>query len=399
MSNLPVCGNTKIIVLCFVGFYLPGYKAGGPLRTIANMVAHLKEDIEFWIVTRDRDLGDLAAYPEVRVNEWQDVQGARVYYLSPDRCTIKYIGKLISQTAHDVLYLNSFYDPVFTLKPMLARRFYSGVSRPCIVAPRGEFSAGAISLKTTKKRLFNLAGHLFNIYKGAVFQASSEHEALDIVKVLGVSRERIKIAIDLPELNPSLVTGADLGRRYNAGDTLRVIFLSRISPKKNLDFAIKVLLYTEAKIKFDIYGPVEDEIYWRKCQSMVEDLPCNVSVSYYGSVLPSETQKIFSQYDLFFFPTRGENYGHVIAESLSVGTPVLLSDQTPWLNLESQGLGWDLPLSSHKTFSKKIDQFSSLAADVRTRQRVLVQAQAIQLFQRPEIVEANLEMFRERLLA
>jgi glycosyltransferase involved in cell wall biosynthesis len=39
---------------------------------------------------------------------------------------------------------------------------------------------------------------------------------------------------------------------------------------------------------------------------------------------------VFRQYDLFVFPTRGENFGHVIIESLSVGTPVLLSDRTPW---------------------------------------------------------------------
>ena len=49
--------------------------------------------------------------------------------------------------------------------------------------------------------------------------------------------------------------------------------------------------------------------------------------------------------DLFFLPTRGENFGHVIAEALSVGTPVLISDQTPWRKLAAVGLGHDLPLA------------------------------------------------------
>ncbi|MNF89332.1 Glycosyl transferases group 1 [compost metagenome] len=113
--------------------------------------------------------------------------------------------------------------------------------------------------------------------------------------------------------------------------------------------------------------------------------------------MPSEVQKVFSQYDLFFFPTRGENYGHVIAESLSVGTPVLLSDQTPWRDLEPQGLGWDISLASPKVFAEKIDQFASLEFDVRLLQRSVVQAQAIKLLQSPENVEENLNLFRARL--
>jgi glycosyltransferase involved in cell wall biosynthesis len=43
-------------------------------------------------------------------------------------------------------------------------------------------------------------------------------------------------------------------------------------------------------------------------------------------------------------PTLGENYGHVIVESFSVGLPIILSKKTPWLNLESKHLGWDLDL-------------------------------------------------------
>jgi hypothetical protein len=45
-------------VLVLVGTYLPGYKAGGPLRSIANLVATLGLEFHFRIVTLDRDLGD-----------------------------------------------------------------------------------------------------------------------------------------------------------------------------------------------------------------------------------------------------------------------------------------------------------------------------------------------------
>ena len=38
---------------------------------------------------------------------------------------------------------------------------------------------------------------------------------------------------------------------------------------------------------------------------------------------------MFQEYDLLFLPTKGENFGHVILESMSAGTPVLISDTTP----------------------------------------------------------------------
>lgn len=387
----------KVKVLCFVGYYLPGYKAGGPMRTINNMVAHLKDDIEFWIVTRDRDLGEAQAYPDVKVNEWQELQGAHVYYIAPECCSVRDIAKVISETPHDVLYLNSFYDPVFTIKPLLARRFFGAVAKPCIVAPRGEFSAGAITLKSTKKKIYNALSGFFGVYRGVTFQASSEHEAQDIVKVLGVDRARINIAIDLPELKSPLETDFDSELQTDVRGTLKVIFLSRISPKKNLDFAIKALSLTQRAIEFHIYGPIEDDSYWGECKALFSGLPSNVSVSYCGSVLPTETQKIFARYDLFFFPTRGENYGHVIAESLSAGTPVLLSDQTPWLDLEPQGLGWDVPLSSPRVFAEKIGQFADLDPALRRQQRPVVQAQARKLLQNPKIVKANRDLFLARL--
>ncbi|MDA8486166.1 glycosyltransferase family 4 protein [Pseudomonas resinovorans] len=387
----------KIKVLCFIGYYLPGYKAGGPLRTISNMTLHLKDDIEFWIVTRDRDLGDGLPYSNVRVNEWQNIYGANVYYLSPECCTVRHIARVISETPHDVLYLNSFYDPIFTIKPLLIRRFLGAATKPCVVAPRGEFSAGAASLKATKKKLYNVVSGFFELYKGVTFQASSEHEAQDIVRALRTDRARIEIATDLPGLKPHLETEPDSEAQPDAGGILKVIFLSRISPMKNLDFAINALSLTRGAIEFNIYGPIEDDNYWEECQMLFSGLPSSVSISYCGSVPPVETQRIFSQHDLFFFPTRGENYGHVIAESLSAGTPVLLSDQTPWLDLESQGLGWDMPLDSPKAFAEQIDKFAGMEPSLRRQQRTLVQTQARKLLQNPEIVKANRDLFFARL--
>ncbi len=387
----------KIKVLCFVGFYLPGYKAGGPLRTIANMVAHLSESVDFWIVTRDRDLGDSTAYSGIKADQWQEVGGAHVYYLSPDKCSLSQIRKVMVGVSYDVLYLNSFYDPVFTIKPLLIRRYLKGDSKRCIVAPRGEFSEGAIALKATKKKIYNYFSSVLGLCEDVVFQASSEHEARDIIHILGVAPHRVEVAIDLAESNTSVCESIGALGVRSLSSFLRVIFLSRISPMKNLDFAINALSLVTQKVQFDIYGPAEDLAYWRHCQLLIEALPPNISVSYHGSVLPAEVKKTFAQYDLFFFPSRGENYGHVIAESLSAGTPVLLSDQTPWIDLEPQGLGWDLPLASPELFAKKIDEFAVMEPNLRDGQRPIIQSRAAKLLQNPEIIKSNLDLFRARI--
>jgi glycosyltransferase involved in cell wall biosynthesis len=55
-----------------------------------------------------------------------------------------------------------------------------------------------------------------------------------------------------------------------------------------------------------------------------------LKVSMNSFVKNSEVQKILSKYDLFVLPTCSENFGHVIIESLSVGTPVLISNKVLW---------------------------------------------------------------------
>ena len=64
-----------------------------------------------------------------------------------------------------------------------------------------------------------------------------------------------------------------------------------------------------------------------------------------------EVLSALSGHDLFFLPTLGENYGHVIHEALLSGSQVLLSDQTPWRGLTEAGLGWDLPLEGKGAFA------------------------------------------------
>lgn len=182
-----------------------------------------------------------------------------------------------------------------------------------------------------------------------------------------------------------------------ATDKLKLVFISRVSPKKNLLYALESLKDVKASVSYDIYGPLEDADYWQQCLNVIAELPENVEVAHKGELTPDQVVPTLSQYDMFFMPTQGENYGHVIAEALCAGLPVLISDQTPWRDLEAQGIGWDLPLDDKAAFVKAIEQAHAMSAEEYAEFRERVLAWAKQKFENPEAIEANKAMFEYAL--
>lgn len=375
-------------ILAFVSYYLPSYKAGGPVKTIQNMVEQL-EGYHFSVVTRDRDLGDQKPFSNIKIKSWEKLEKAFVMYLDPDGLSLRNMSRVINNSDFEVLYLNSFFDFVFTIKPLLASRL--GLIKPCpiVLAPRGEFSTGALALNSFKKKLFIKLSKFFKLYQNIIWQASSELEKQDIVKALDIEPSTVFIAKDLP---PKVATSTG-DKTLKANEICRVVFLSRISPKKNLDFALLTLGKVRSSLIFDIYGPIEDEEYWQSCLKLIEQLPSNIKVNYCDAVKPEQVASIFSSYDLFFFPTRGENYGHVIAESLSSGTPVLLSDQTPWLDMASDELGWDLPLDLD-LFAQKIEEVAEMDSKGRLDWRRKVAVNSISKINNDQDITDNIHLFQ-----
>jgi len=390
-------GCRKPVVLTFLANYLPGYKAGGILRTIVNTVDWLGDEFEFLIVTQDRDLQEATAYPDIPVKQWQPVKGAMVYYLPPGECTIKGLADLVAATPHDILYLNSFFDPVFTIKLLLARRLGWLPDKPLVFAPRGELVEGPLRLKYPKKLAYILLSRLAGFYRDIVWQASSEYEAEDFIRVMKLPAAGIHVALDLPP-KPGSEPALNLSARpVVENGELRLVFLSRLTREKHLDYALKVLARVSARVSFDIYGPAEDAAYWQECQELIARLPANVTVHYCGIVTPDQVLAVLSRYELFFFPTTGENYGHVIAEALTAGTPVLISNETPWRHLQAAGLGWDLSLAEPDSFVAVIESLALTGGAERQEQRKVIKTRILERLYDPAVVEANRRLFSKRL--
>ena len=145
---------------------------------------------------------------------------------------------------------------------------------------------------------------------------------------------------------------------------LKIAFVSRITPKKNLLFALHLLSDIDLFVKFIVYGPVRDKDYWDTCTVTASLLPDNVDFQYGGDLARDQVLGVLFHSDFLLFPTLGENFGHIIAESLSVGTPVILSEDTPW----KQSL--DYAISVVNDFDRRhwldiIRTFASLSASAR----------------------------------
>lgn len=386
--------SARPAVLVLLAHYLPGYRMGGPLRSVLSLVEHFGAEFDFSILTSDRDLGDTMPYPGVTGGGWQDVGGARVYYAAPTKLGLRGLAGIIGSTPHDLLYLNSFFSPRFAVLPLIARRLGLIPRRPTLLAPRGEFSAGAMNLMRWKKRPYVTVARASGLLKGVHWHASTSYEAEDIRRELSVSTRAIHVAANLPA---ALSADRPVHATRGDGEPLRIAFLSRISPKKNLDYALHVLALVRSPVSFSIYGPEENATYAARCRAIARGLPPHVVVNWRGPVPPAEVAATLAAHDLFFLPTRGENFGHVIAESLGAGTPVLISDTTPWRGLAAAGVGDDLPLAAPEAFAAVIDAAAADTSELALQRRARAHQYALRRQNQDADVIANRLLFRTAL--
>lgn len=371
-------------VLVFAAHYLPGYKGGGPIKTIKNLFDEAGGEIKFKLFTSDRDFGDSTPYTSVACGAWNDIGKASVFYAQPGLKGYKQFAHELFSKNYDVIYLNSFFSLRFSFFPLVLAKF---LRQRVVLAPRGEFSEGALEIKALKKRCYITAYRLLGLHKAPVFQVSTEFEKQDVYRVLG-SKADTRIAENI---------SAKVFSRFPDIRTLgplKAVFISRISPKKNLLAALEMLQKVRQPLIYDIYGPIEDEAYWQDCEKAIAALPPHIRVKHKGTLHPDEVVKTLEKYDVFFFPTKGENYGHVIAEALCAALPILIADTTPWRNLQELGIGWDLSLDDPVAFSAALDELAAMTAEEHLCMREKVLAWARDKFSQRDAIEANIALFK-----
>jgi glycosyltransferase involved in cell wall biosynthesis len=341
-------------ILVFIDWYWPGFKAGGPIRSMVNMTSHLKSDYSFWIVCRNTDYMSNEPYTQVQSNSWNELDpNVHVYYISNDRLSRSAIKSFFKEEDFDLVYINGIYSLFFSILPLR----YSGLKT--IVAPRGMLSGQTFSSKAALKKIFFIVMRIFGFYKKALFHATIEREADDIQKQLKTKRENIVVAPNLPRLLEDIPE-----HKLKQKEELRLISIARIAPEKNTLFAIQCLKkINSGEIKFDLFGELYNEEYWKQCKAEINSLPDNVKVNYKGSVNADDIPQTLTDYHMLLMPSKGENFGHSILESLMAGVPVIISENTPWRDLKEKNAGWDISLDRIDKFQEQIQVCLHMAQD------------------------------------
>jgi len=374
---------TRVLVLS--EFFLPAFRAGGPVRTLVTLVERLGADIEFSIATGDRDLGDEAPLPGVTTGAWTSSGRHRVIYLGG----LLRLARIMRTERYDVLYVNSLFSRRFGIAPVVLRRLRVVPPRALVVAPRGELSPGALGINARRKHAFLRLARAMAFYREARWHASSPFEAAEIHAWFGKDVD-VHIAPNLIAA-PVKVDGQPTHRKEIGH--LRIAFFSRVAKKKNLLGALELLDGVDGEILFDLLGPIEDTDYWARCQARIAHLPPNITVRHCGTIPFGEASATLANYHALLLPTLGENFGHAIVEAFAAGCPVVISDTTPWRRLEAKRVGWDIPLSEPDRFQRVLRRLVSMNHDEHRRLSDAARAYAAELAADPETLEANRRLF------
>lgn len=375
---------------------MPGHAGGGAIQTSRNIIERLGDRYDFCVLTGDRESPSAFPYENISFNEWIDVIGAKTHY---SKVSLKYMlsmPRLIREANADVVYLNSFFSPRMALF-MLLRRFWLIPKIPVIVAPEDELSAGALASKKTKKDFFIFIVKFLGLHKKRVmWKASSPQEKREIESFFG-SDINIHVA---PSATPKMLFenfSFDEKPKKESGKVI-FSFVSRITEKKNLHYALELFERLKGDVRFDIYGPIEDKTYWQeKCESVIKHLPPNVEIVLHGSVPHENVSQHLSNSHFFVLSTLSESFGHVVLEAMAGGCPVVLSDRTPWLEMESKGLGWEIPLEEKEKWKEILQHCVDMSADEYEPMAKRAREHAVEKLDSPEIINANYELFEKAI--
>ncbi len=313
-------------VLHVVPTFYPATYWGGPIwstKAICDGIAALP-DVELRVLTSDAagpaiaDRVEPAAlpYPVHYARRWAG------HCIAPD--LLARLPRAVQWA--DLVHVTGTYNMPTLPAFILAR----ALGKPVVWSPRGALQATADWADAPNLPIKRAFEHLANLLRprGTVLHVTAAQEADHSMQRLhGIAHAVIPNAVDVPRNLPA---------RQRDGSTCRLMFLSRLHPKKGLETLFDAMARLPSRFALDIYG-TGDAAYARALQRRA-DLS-NGRIRMHGHVEGKAKAAAFAKADQFVLPSHSENFGIVVAEALAHGVPVLTTQATPWQDLERQGCG------------------------------------------------------------
>jgi glycosyltransferase involved in cell wall biosynthesis len=324
--------------LILTDWYHPGYKAGGPITSLYNLMRLIGTDLRPKVFTRNTDWYDPVPY-DLKSDEWIQREGLETYYSSGNHFR-KVIHAIRSA---GVVYINGFYSIQFNSGPLLHLLLFN--RKPQVVlAPRGMLGAHALRLKPVRKQILIGLLRVLGIQKRVLFHAASISEKEGIMKIY--PRAEVEVVSNVP-IEPN--NGDLRASRINS-----LLSVGRISKVKN-SLGLINLMTSFKDLNLLHIGSADDNQYESLCKSEAGN-----NVNFVNGANRDDISKHLNESSFFISMTTGENFGHAIIEALAQGCPVIISDQTPWNDLESFGAGWVISLENPERWKEVLSGASKI---------------------------------------
>lgn len=225
-----------------------------------------------------------------------------------------------------------------------------------LVSPHGMLEPWIIRRNYwTKKLPAILLFQRSSIQKAELIHATAESEKENLQK-LGWN-SRIEVVVNGMDVQ-------NIGLKNSWKKRKKILFLSRVHPKKGIEIFLDAIALTKAKLdgyEIVIAGEGEED-YVKLLKQKAEKAGVSLIINFVGGVYGDDKWKYYQDSDFFVLPTYSENFGLVVPEALASGTPVITTQGTPWKDLEEYKCGSWIDLNVDN-LAKTILQYISFTSE------------------------------------
>ncbi|MDQ1148137.1 glycosyltransferase involved in cell wall biosynthesis [Sphingobacterium zeae] len=300
---------------------------GGPARSSTVLIKKLIENENIDVI----DLFTLKSDDPIITNF--DSQKSHIHFCKPRFLKMsKDLESGLKRTTTDLFHGHGIWDFPVSQMAKVARR----LNVPYIISIRGMLEPWSLKQSYLKKRLAMLLYQHNDLKNATCLHATAKMEAKSI-RLLGYKNP---IAI--------IPNGIDLSQypikdwKEQKKEKRKILFLSRIHPKKGIEYLIEAWKKLDSEIKsnweIEIVGNGESE-YIAFLNNLIKSNYLEKSIKILGPKFGPDKIETYHQSDLFVLPTFSENFGIVIAEALACGLPVITTNGTPWEDINEYCAG------------------------------------------------------------
>lgn len=301
-----------------------------------------------------RDLGKLCELHVVthRGDEERKLENCKVHYISTNWCPWNNCKQefliLLNKLHPDVFHTNSCW----TLLSSLTAQWAKSAGYKVVYTPHGMLEPYALLRHFwTKKLPAILLFQKKGLRVSDMIHATAEMEKENLLK-LGWNKN-VTVVPNCIQIDQILSKYPDSlkGKEYVRCRSKMILFLSRVHPKKGVNFLIEAIARLKNELKgftVKVAGPGEDA-YLNELKALAEAKGVGEMIHFLGPVFGDAKWPLYREADVFVLPTYSENFGIVIAEALASGTPVITTFGTPWEELNHFHCGWCTDIGTEPT--------------------------------------------------